>query len=92
MAYSENEKLWWVDHIRAITFIEARNAGATFTSQSLIAKKIKRSEDFVKQKCGKNPFECEMQMEDIGIGGMVLSQGSKDFISSSTGRQKKKCA
>ena len=38
-----------IHRIRAITFREARDEGATFISRSWIATRIGRSEDFVKK-------------------------------------------
>ena len=44
----DSEEARWIDRIREITFREAKQAGASLISRSWVAKKINRSEDFVK--------------------------------------------
>ena len=68
MAYriDDSEEARWIDRIRAITFREAKEAGASFISRSWVAKKINRSEDFVKRNWKKDPYSCFMQQENPG--------------------------
>ncbi|CAG0890621.1 unnamed protein product, partial [Cyprideis torosa] len=78
MAFADSEKLRFVDRIRAITFREARDAGASFISRSWIANHIKRSETFVKKNWMRNPYECELNTEPIGAP-RALSFESKEI-------------
>src|SRR5277367_6718299 len=87
MAYriDDSEEARWIDRIRAITFREAKEAGASFISRSWVAKKINRSEDFVKRNWKTDPYSCFMQQENPGRPSS-LSQESKDIVTSIAGR------
>lgn len=90
MAYriDDSEEARWIDRIRAITFREAKEAGASFISRSWVAKKINRSEDFVKRNWKKDPYSCFMQQENPGRPSS-LSQESKNIVTSIAGRARK---
>lgn len=89
MALADSEKLRFVDRIRAVTFREARDAGAEFITRYWVAARIKRSENFVRMNWNSNPYECEMSTAPIGIGGKCLSDASKQIIAGEVGKQKK---
>ncbi|XP_066963238.1 uncharacterized protein [Macrobrachium rosenbergii] len=74
----DSEEIRWIDRIRAITFREVRDAGASFISRCCIAKYIKSDESFVKRNWNKNPYDCHSEKgENLGRPE-VLSQESKD--------------
>ena len=83
-----SEETCHIDRIRAITFREAQDAGATFISRSWVANQLKRSETWVKRNWKRNPYDCEMNTENIGRP-VVLSQESRDIIEASAGKQRK---
>lgn len=87
MSY-DSDKIRFIDRIRAITFREARDAGAHFISRSWVAKYIKRSETFVKNNWHRSSYDCESDFSECGRP-FSLSQESKDIIAQSTGRAKK---
>ena len=76
-----SEETCHIYRIRAITFREARDAGATFISRSSVANKLKRPETWVKRNWKRNPYDCEMNT--------VLSQELRDIIEASAGKQRK---
>ena len=61
-----SEETCHIDRIRAITFREARDAGATFISRYWVANQLKRLETWVKRNWKRNPYDCEMNTENIG--------------------------
>ena len=77
-----------IDRIRAITFREARDAGAKFISRSWVANILKRSEKWVQKNWNKNPYDCKKDTETVGRPA-VLSQESKNVIEESVGKQRK---
>ena len=56
-----SEKTRQLDRIRAVTFREARDAGAAFITRSWVALGLKRSEDFVKRNWRKAIEDCEFR-------------------------------
>ena len=88
MAFADSEKLRFVDRVRAITFREARDAGASFISRSWIATRIKRSETFVKRNWMRNPYDCEMDTEPIGVP-RALSLESREIIHRECGKPRR---
>lgn len=46
----DSKKKRYFDCIRAVTFLEARNAGATFFTRSCVVLRLERSEDYVQRK------------------------------------------
>ena len=86
---NDSEEIRWIDRIRAITFREARDAGASFISCSWIAKYIKRDESFVKRNWNKNPYDCHREKSENLGRPEVLSQESKDIIAEAVGRPRK---
>jgi transposase len=89
MAVFDSEKVRFVDRVRAITFREAKEAGASFISRSWIAARIRRSETFVKDNWNKDPYTCDMNTAPIGLGGRKLSEESKQILSRETGKRKR---
>ena len=54
----DSERNWYTVRIRAVTFREARNAGANFITKKWIAQKLKRSERWVQMNWNKTVNEC----------------------------------
>ena len=88
MASMDCEESRHIDRIRAITFREARDAGAKFISRSWVANILKRSEKWVQKNWNKNPYDCKKDTETVGRPA-VLSQESKNVIEESVGKQRK---
>lgn len=83
---SEEQRI--VDRIRCITYREIRDemiatTGESFITRSWISERLRRSEDWVRRNWNKTIDECYTQ---FGNGRpQVLSQESKDVISSASG-------
>ena len=75
---NDSEKKRFVDSIRAVTLLEACDAGASFISRSWVALRLGRSKDFVKGNWNKSLDVCEAKFE--GGRPEVLSQESKDIV------------
>lgn len=86
---NDSEKKRFVDRIRAVTFREARDAGASFISRSWVALRLGRSEDFVKRNWNKSLDDCEAKFK--GGRPEVLSQESKNIVIEGSCRRKKSC-
>ena len=86
---NDSEKKRFVDRIRAVTFREARDAGASFISRSWVARRLRRSEDFVKRNWKKSLDDCEAKFK--GGRPEVLSQESKNIVIEGSCRRKKSC-
>lgn len=55
----DSEEKRFVDRIRAITFREAKEAGAAFITRQWVAQLIGRSEEFVKNNWRRDPHDCK---------------------------------
>ena len=86
----DSEKKRYLDRIRAVTFREARDAGAAFITRSWVALRLKRSEDFVKRNWRRAIEDCET----VFRGGRPeqLSQESKNIVLEASRRRKKSCS
>jgi hypothetical protein len=84
----DSDNIRFIDRIRAITFREARDAGAHFISRSWISRHIKRSENFVRLHWNNNPYTSASDFSACGRP-VSLSQESKDILENFVGRQKK---
>ena len=89
MATYDSEEARFVDRVRAITFREARDAGATFITRAWVALKINRSESFVAKNWFKNAYEARMNVAPIGLGGRTISDPSKQIIEDNLGKRKR---
>ena len=87
--YGDSETRRHIDRVRAITFREARDAGASFVTKSWVAERLSRSERFVQANWNRDPYDCAMDTEIIGIGGRTVSIESQDIIARESCRQKK---
>jgi len=85
----DSEDLRLVDRIRVMTFKEARDAGASFITQSWVANRVKRSIRFVKEHWNGNPYEAKMNVAPVGIGGRQFSDASKELVQHHAGKQKR---
>ena len=83
-----SEKKRFVDHIRAVTFREAHDAGASFISRSWVALQLGRSEDFVKRNWNKSLNNCEAKF--AAGRPEVLPQESKDIVIEESCQSKEK--
>ncbi|CAG0897627.1 unnamed protein product, partial [Cyprideis torosa] len=88
MACYDSEKARHVDRIRAISFREARDAGADFITRSWVAKRLNRSEQFVKMNWQRDPYHCDM-VHGPQLGSRTLSDQSKEIIKREVGKQKR---
>lgn len=88
MACYDSENARHVDRIRAISFREARDAGADFITRSWVAKRLNRSEQFVKMNWQRDPYHCNM-VQDPQLGSRTLSDQSKEIIKRDVGKQKR---
>ena len=86
----DSEQARLVDRIQACAFFQAREAGATFITKAWVAKKLKRSEDWVKKHWRKDPMDCFSDHSNAGRPES-LSQESKDIIEAGIGLQRKSC-
>ena len=57
MSY-DTDQARFIDRIQASAFYQAKIAGATFISIPWVAKKLKRSKNWVKTNWKKDPWEC----------------------------------
>ena len=86
----DSEEARLVDRIQATAFYQAKLAGANFITRQWVAKKLKRSEDWVTKNWTKNPMDCFGDFSKCGRPES-LSQESKDIIKSGIGLQRKSC-
>jgi len=74
----DNEINRYTDRIRAVTFKEARDAGAAFITRKWIAQKLKRSERWVSMNWNKTVDEC---VTEFGEGRpLQMSQESHAIV------------
>ena len=88
MAEFDSEEVRHVDRIRAITFREARDAGAEFITRRWVANRIKRSEQFVKCNWNGDVYNCGM-IQNPALGSRTLSDQSKAIIQREVGKQRR---
>jgi hypothetical protein len=55
-----------IDRIQCVTFKQTRDAGAQFITRSWIAKKLKRSEQWVRKTWNKKPEKCFTNYQNFG--------------------------
>lgn len=88
---ADNEKRRFVDRIRAITFKECKDEGADFITKAWVAERLQRSTTFVQDNWNNNPYNCEMNKNNIGRGGYSLNEHEKRVIRISSGHVGNSC-
>jgi len=79
-----------IDRIMAVAWRMAMEAGATFINRNWIARRLKRSPNWVTVHWKKTPEECLIDRSDGGRP-CQLSQESKDIILHASGQQHRSC-
>ena len=89
---NDSEKLRFIDRIRAVTFREARDAGAAFITRAWIAIRLGRFEEFVTGKRNWKKSLSDLETNFQERRPEKLSQESKEIVREGSRRRHKSCS